>query len=443
MKARLRVISAAVALATGIAAPALAQEAEAPASPQTMTVPPASSSEAVVGPAQLRDFSLQGTVTRRAETPPQPQPPQAVPSRSQSVQQTGPVSGSSAAAEGANRSVARTAPTSRPAPDRAESASAAPIGLPTPDQTLSFSPATVAPEPAIPDSEPLQLDTATTHAGTPFISHWPWLLALIAALGAAIWYFRRQRSGYAFAGASGNAAAFELSPPEPAPPPRAQPRPAVPRPVAAPAPAPLRAPEERAPTGAVVSTRLKAAPQAAEEAKPVAPPLGIISTRLRPWLDIEFAPLTASFNDQQGVIQFDVTLFNSGSAPARDILLEARLFNAGTDQDEAIERFFANPVAEGDRLEIIQPLQRLPFRTSATVPRQQMRIFEAGGRKVWVPLIGFNAIYRWSGGDGQTSASYLLGRNTRGEKMAPFWVDQGGRTFGGLGGREHHVRVRR
>ena len=72
-----------------------------------------------------------------------------------------------------------------------------------------------------------------------------------------------------------------------------------------------------------------------------------------------------------------------------------------------------------------------------------MRIFEAGGRKVWVPLIGFNAIYRWSGGDGQTSASYLLGRNTRGEKMAPFWVDQGGRTFSGLGGREHHLRVRR
>ena len=406
-------------------------------------MPPAPSSEEAVGPAQLRDFSLQGTVTRRAETPSQPQPPQAVPSRSQSVQQTGPDTGASAAPEGANRSVARATPASSTAPARAESASAAPIGLPTPDQTLSFSPATVAPEPAIADSEPLQLDTATTDAGTPFISHWPWLLALIAALGAAIWYFRRQRSGYAFAGASGNASAFELSPPEPAPPPRAQPRPAVPRPVAAPAPAPMRAPEERAPTGAVVSTRLKAAPQAAEEAKPVAPPLGIISTRLRPWLDIEFAPLTASFNDQQGVIQFDVTLFNSGSAPARDILLEARLFNAGTDQDEAIERFFANPVAEGDRLEIIQPLQRLPFRTSATVPRQQMRIFEAGGRKVWVPLIGFNAIYRWSGGDGQTSASYLLGRNTRGEKMAPFWVDQGGRTFGGLGAREHHVRVRR
>ena len=72
-----------------------------------------------------------------------------------------------------------------------------------------------------------------------------------------------------------------------------------------------------------------------------------------------------------------------------------------------------------------------------------MRIFEAGGRKVWVPLIGFNAGYRWSGGEGQSSASYLLGRNTNGEKMAPFWIDQGGRTFNGLGAREHNVRVRR
>jgi hypothetical protein len=179
------------------------------------------------------------------------------------------------------------------------------------------------------------------------------------------------------------------------------------------------------------------------EIKPALPLPGIVSTRLRPWLDIEFAPLTATFDDQNGVIQFDVTLFNSGSAPARDILLEARLFNAGDDQDQVIAKYFENPAVYGERIEVVEPLKRMAFRTSAKVPREQMRIFEAGGRKVWVPLIGFNGLYRWSGGEGQTSASYLLGRTASGGKMAPFRVDLGARTFNGLDAREHHVRVRR
>jgi len=284
------------------------------------------------------------------------------------------------------------------------------------------------------------LDSQIPSVDGGLVSHWPWLLALLAAIGAAAWYFRRQRSGYAFAGAGADASAFDLSP-SPAPP-RAQPRPTAPQPGSPPAP---RAPAPMEPPlkGAVVSTRLRVAPEVKPESKPAIPSPGIVSARLRPWLDIEFQPLAASFSDKQGVIQFDVTLFNSGSAPAREILLEARLFNAGGDQDEVIAKFFANPTVVGDRLDVIQPLQRMAFRTSATVPREQMRIYEAGGRKVWVPLIGFNASYRWSGGEGQTSASYLLGRDTNGEKMAPFRVDMGARTFNDLGAHEHDVRLRR
>jgi hypothetical protein len=290
----------------------------------------------------------------------------------------------------------------------------------------------------------MPVEVGGTDIGGGFLSNWPWLLALIAALGAAAWYFRRQRSGYAFAGAGGDAPAFDFSPQPPSPAPqRTQPRPAAPQPVAPPPAARAPTPEEPTLKGAVVSTRLKLAPAVKPAAEPPAPSPGIVSARLRPWLDIEFAPLSASFTDKQAVIQFDVTLFNSGSAPARDILLEARLFNAGDDQDEVIAKFFANAAAEGDRLELIPPLQRMAFRTSATVPREQMRIFEAGERKVWVPLIGFNASYRWSSGEGQTSASYLLGRNTNGEKMAPFRVDLGVRTFNGLGAHEHHQRLRK
>ena len=102
----------------------------------------------------------------------------------------------------------------------------------------------------------------------------------------------------------------------------------------------------------MVSTRLRVAPEVKPEVKPAIPSPGIVSARLRPWLDIEFSPLAASFDEKQGVIQFDVTLFNSGSAPARDILLEARLFNAGADQDEVIGKFFENPTVDGERLDM-------------------------------------------------------------------------------------------
>jgi len=383
MRARLRVIPAAVALAAGFASPVLAQDSGAATSAPPIIVAPPPSTQDAVGPAQLKDFSLQGTVTRRADSQAQSQP-RAQSSRDVQAGSTPTGSAAAPSVERPNRAVERATPTPTPAPalPRADSAPTRSTGLPAPDQTLTFSPATLAPEAATP-SEPTPLDSFATDMAGGFISHWPWVLALLAAIGAAAWYFRRQRSsGYAYAGAGGDVSRFERPPPRPAPTPRAQPRSPESRPVPAPAPAPLRAPEERALSGAVVSTRLRVAPEAKPEIAPAPPSLGIISTRLRPWLDIEFVPLEAVFNDQHGVIQFDVTLFNSGSAPAREIRLEARLFNAGADQDEAIERYFANPTVNDDHIDVIQPLKRMTFRTSATVPREQMRIFEAGGRKV-------------------------------------------------------------
>src|SRR5690349_9377874 len=68
MKLKLRVGTAAIALTGAMlgGAPAIAQQS---ATATTIT-PPASAD--TVGPAQLKDFSLSGTVTRRADTPAAP-----------------------------------------------------------------------------------------------------------------------------------------------------------------------------------------------------------------------------------------------------------------------------------------------------------------------------------------------------------------------------------
>ncbi len=410
MKQALRMSSAAVALAVFLAAPAHAQDQAVDAASEPVPSLGAPASEDAVGPAQLRDFSINGTVTRRADAPApaQPAPAQAA---------TTPTTPTLTASRNSAPAASATAESRQAgAQQRSAEASAASGGFampaPTPSsgQPPSFAPATF-PQPTSGVSSPVE-DT-----GSDSFPLWPWIAALLAAIGAGAWYFRRQRSGYAFAGAGGDASAFDLSP-----------APAPPR--AAPIPKPQPAP--RAPV-----------PDAAPTPKPATAPVGIVSTRLRPWLEIEFSPEAAIVDDEKGAIQFEVTLFNSGSAPAREVHVEGALFNASPDQDQVLGQFFAQPGGQGGDRITVPPLQRMSFRSVVSLPREQLRLFEVEGRTLFVPLVGFNAVYSFSNGQGQTSTSFIVGRNSNGEKMAPFRIDQGAKTFRGLGAREHTLRVRK
>jgi hypothetical protein len=142
-------------------------------------------------------------------------------------------------------------------------------------------------------------------------------------------------------------------------------------------------------------------------------------------------------------VEFDLELFNSGSGPARAVLVEATLFNAGSAQDQEIGGFFANPVAKGERIVMIPPLKRVAIKTQVAVPSTSIQAYELGGRQVFVPIIAFNALYSWSGGEGQTSVSYLLGRDTKSEKMGPFRLDLGPHIFRGIVARLLSTGVRR
>jgi hypothetical protein len=163
--------------------------------------------------------------------------------------------------------------------------------------------------------------------------------------------------------------------------------------------------------------------------------VGIVSSSLRPWVDIEFEPLGCVVEADRITIEFDVHLFNSGSASARGVLVEASMFNAGPSQDQDIAAFFQNPVAQGERILEIPPLRRMTIRSSVVAPRENVREFELGGRPAFVPLLAFNALYRLSGSEAQTSASYLLGRETKSDKLAPLRLDLGPRAITGLGAR--------
>jgi hypothetical protein len=191
-------------------------------------------------------------------------------------------------------------------------------------------------------------------------------------------------------------------------------------------------------------------PRAPAPAPPVATPQplspssgGIVTTRLRPWLDLTFNPLRCIVEEQQVRFEFELSLLNSGSAAARQVLIEAVTINAGPNQDQEIATFIARTGGEGDRIQTIPPLKRVDLRPQVALAIDKLRVLEVAGRRVFVPLIAFNAIYDWgSGRTGRTSAVYLLGRDTQSDKLAPFRLDLGPRMYRGVAARALPAAVR-
>lgn len=401
-----------------VPAMALAQQV-----PQATSDTPASDA---IGPKDLQNFSLNGTVTRASDQPatasPAPQrrqpriqaqsvPPASAPAVSSASRERSPSPATSAPEPQPVRTA--SAEPSPPLPNQVERAaeplhqsapsSSVTVALPNIDKGSSAAIAAPAPTAADFAPEPAAGTLAPEHK-FPVL---PWLLAALILGAAGTFLFWRNRSREAFAGAGGPPVdAFAA--PEPVPLPRRSPPP--------PPPAP----------------------------KPATPAsLGVVSTRLRPWIEVGFEPLRCILDNEKVTVEFDLELFNSGSGPARAVLVEATLLNAGPAQDQEIGAFFANPVGEGERIVVIPPLKRVAIRTQVAVPSAAFQAYELAGRQVFVPVIAFNALYSWSGGEGQTSLSYLLGRETRGEKMGPFRLDLGPRIFRGIAGRLLPTGVRR
>lgn len=371
------------------AAPAAAQTAAAPAPANTSNT----SAQTVIGP-QLDDFNLNGSVTRQAipttTTRPAVQPSQPAATAGQPERAAGPAPAARTPTRDPGVATADRAPlaTSLPtAPARQPEAQEA-VAEPAAQAPVAALPVTVLPGEAAPET-----------------TYWPWLLAALAAAGAAIYMFRRrhQQQGRYVAAAAGVDLAFDAGrqPEAPAGP--------APRPVAAPPPKP-------------VST-------------------GIVSTRLHPHLAIELVPERAIVDDNGATIEFQVAVRNHGSAPARDVHVEACMVNAGPAQDQELGAFFAHPANSGEPIPQIMPMSEIMLKSAVRLKLDQMRQFDVGGRKLFVPLVGVNAVYRGPSGTAQTSASYLVGRDGKGEKMAPFRVDLGPRIFRGLGARQHTLAV--
>jgi hypothetical protein len=411
MKAPLAIIAAASLGLLFAGAPALAQD---PA-PTQISVPPPPDS---VGNPQLRNFSLGGTVTQRATGPAQAEPaPRQESARQQVPRQQAPYPQAPSQQAPSQQLGQPAQPRQQQAPPATPVLQSLEV-VPTPPSAPAqmTGPGALPPQADVPPTwdAPAPVAAAASFADSPYggISIFPWLLAALFFGGAAAWYFLRQRPRESYSGAG----AIDLFEAQPAPAPRPAP-PATKPP--SPAPRPSAAPRMISPSG------------------------GVVSTRLRPWLEIEFVPQRGIVDELKAAVAFEVSIFNSGSVPAREILVEASLFNAGSQQDQEIQQFFDNPVAKGDRIPVIPPLQRVTIETAVFLQREMVVPIEIEGRALFVPIIGFNVLYSWGKNDGQSSASYLVGKQTKSEKLAPFRLDLGPRIFRNLAARDHELRVRK
>lgn len=396
------------ALAAGMiaAAPLAAQDNSA------ATQPPA---EEAIGPSELSGFNLEGTVTR--PSPQQAEPPPAA--------RPAPVPAESPAAATATRA-------------RRQPPAAAPTGQARPTASAQSTPLTAAPRTPVQaapsgSGNAASLPAAAAPALPPVeqgFSILPWLAALLlAAGGAAIVLFLRRRQAEA-AGVgeidivSPRVAEPRPEPKRPPPSPAPQPRPAsaAPRhdPVPAQRPAPAPAPPPPADGGLIVSTGL------------------------RPWIEVELTPDRALLDDKGAAIAFNVTLFNSGSAPARDVSIEACLINAGASQDAELGNFYGRDRKHSDTIPVIAPLARVPLRTAVRLPKDSIREYEVEGRRLFMPMVAVDTRYRWASGEGQTGASFMVGRGKEeDERLAPLRTDQGPRSWQGLGARRYEKGLRR
>lgn len=347
----------------------------------------ASAQEAVPDtPPELRDFRLD-------EPRPQPQPenqpqpvaeptvtaPSPVVAPRPETRQVEPTRRAQPQADTASRDV-QTVEVEPAEPTTSEPVASEDETSPAPQTDIA--PAVTAPNPAAESTEP------------PF-AYWQIaaVLAVIGALAAIAWLFRRRRAE-SMAQPVVTTATIE------------------PEPVPDIAPTPVPTPVAKAPP------------------KP----------KKQPDIKIAFIPEKATITFAALTIKGQLQISNEGQADAKGMELRAGLISASHQQQEAIELFFGpshdiTPNAMGDA----KVGEKLGVALELSVPLSEMHSFPLGDQRLMVPIILATLQYRV---DGQASPlraemAYMIGREASPPKpkMGPLRLDLGPRSFAPLGTR--------
>ena len=313
----------------------------------------------------------------------------------------------------------------RPAPAEPAPSARAPEGSGTapppsaeqPPATQPLSPQPAPAEPAAPQAAPAP--TPAAPANEPPLSppdassSLGWIAGAIALLAAALvaaWLFLRRR-------------------PEEAQQPYEEPEAAPPPPAVKPVPVP--------PASQPAAAKPVPVPPAPQPKAPAPAPAA--TTAERPWIDLTLEVRSARLSLMGATIGYTLTLHNRGQRGADDILVRTFIANADVNQQAQLQQFFAGAVglpahsavslAPGQGHSLTGELRLLP---------DQIAPVQMGDRALLIPLIAFDAQYRWSDepdaapvGSGRTGRAFIVGQEKTppADRLAPFRLDQGPRQF--------------
>ncbi len=171
----------------------------------------------------------------------------------------------------------------------------------------------------------------------------------------------------------------------------------------------------------------------------------------RPWLELDLKTNRASFTETEAVIQFELSIANTGGSPARNLRIDVKMINAGREQDQEIGAFFKTAGRTVTKLNLpgIGADSTGVIRGEVAMPLEEMRAVKLDGRMLFIPVVAVNALYDYGENrTGHSAKSYVVGRELQesadkpAEKMGAFRVDQGPRIWRTVGQRPHRLAKR-
>ena len=334
-----------------------------------------------IGPGSLSDFSLGGPTKRPSPAPtpaptPAPQPSRALPTP------VPPPSGAGARAGQA------APPPRRPDGQVGNVTPVAPPQTPREIRTLDAG------------GPPFDRSGAPEGLTAPEsgVANWPWLIALLGLIGAALfaWQLRRQR----VATAGGPAL-------ERAPAPTPTPTPAAPR---------------------------TPAPDSSPRSAPTIPTGTITTSALKPELTLEVEPVRAVFSDEGFSLDYRLTIANVGHGAAQRPTIRHDWLFASATQAEEFDSFLARPVGADDKPlpQSIPPQSAIRLDARAIMPLDKARAIIVEGRQLLLPILALGVRHGHQAPSQKPAAHgmWLIGRAGGSDgRMAPIRADQGPRVI--------------
>jgi hypothetical protein len=136
----------------------------------------------------------------------------------------------------------------------------------------------------------------------------------------------------------------------------------------------------------------------------------------RPWLEFLLRPVRAGTSQDDTIVQFELTVGNTGTVAAKDVRISTWMFAAGEGTD--MERMLIDPPADATVSEVDIAAG------DGTRVDGEISLPKTGNAETVLPVVVADARYRLPDGrEGRTSASFAIGL-PEGDGIAPFQLDR-------------------